>query len=116
MPERPGCTVDVLHAGDHTTVAVSGDVDLFSAPRLGAALTEALERPGAVVVDLCACTFIDSNGVYAVLMGSREASEADRPLVVAAAPRTIPARLLELTAPGIVPVAPSRDEALALAA
>ena len=116
MPERPSCTVDVQRADDHTTVTVTGDVDLFSAPRLTEALDEALEAPGAIVVDLCECTFMDSNGMYAILMSTRAADEAQRSLVVAAGPRTIPARLLDLTARGSVRVADTRSEALALAA
>ena len=57
-----------------TVVAVSGEVDLQTAPRLA----EALEScpGGRVVVDLSDVDFLDSSGLGALVTGNRHLTEA----------------------------------------
>jgi anti-anti-sigma factor len=55
---------------DHGNVAVAvhGEVDMSTADQLWAALVEALTRwPGTVTVDLAQVTFLDSQGIRALI-------------------------------------------------
>ena len=55
---------------DIELVAFHGELDAASAPDLRARLDEVVEMPrGALLIDLCDCTFIDSLGVAAVGLG-----------------------------------------------
>ena len=65
-------------------VEVSGELDLASAPELERELLAYVADPTCreIVLDLRAVTFIDSSGLRAVLVGSREATDAGRRLRV----------------------------------
>ncbi|MBA2473796.1 MAG: anti-sigma factor antagonist [Pseudonocardiales bacterium] len=56
-------------AGEATVVTVVGEVDLLTAPRLLAAVSDALERAGShpVVVDLSEVSFLGSAGLAALV-------------------------------------------------
>src|SRR5579862_7286986 len=83
----------VSEAPDRSRVAVSGDLDLDSAPQLGAAL---LAASGAVVeVDLARVTFIDSQGVNALVQARRRLEARGAQLVCTGASARV-RRLLEL--------------------
>ena len=57
-------------------IAVSGEVDVATAPELRERLYDAVDRSaGPVIADLLAVTFIDSTAL-GVLIGARERSEA----------------------------------------
>ena len=86
-----------------------GEVDLFAAPKLSSALDQALEAPGAIVVDLSACTFFESSGLNALL---RADLTGDR-IHVARPPTSCADRMLSLTVPGHFAEHDSRDAALA---
>lgn len=69
--------IDTGIAGHATVVAVRGEVDLVTAPKLEQALgTAAAERPRGLIVDLTATSFFDSAGVHALLRSGSQA-EAD---------------------------------------
>ncbi len=60
--------------GEGYLVSAWGEVDLYVAPELRAALLRAVaEEPEAVVVDLMAVTFIDSTALGALVAASRRA-------------------------------------------
>ncbi|TMM20305.1 MAG: STAS domain-containing protein [Actinobacteria bacterium] len=82
---------------DPPVMTVRGEVDLASAPKLAAAMTELIDRGYShVAVDLGAVEFIDSSGL-GVLVGSlRRLREQDGDLVLRAASPAV-ARILELT-------------------
>ncbi len=67
-----------------TWIVVSGELDIATAPDLESELRARLDDPdaGELVLDLSPVTFIDSSGLRAVLLGSREARAAGRRLVV----------------------------------
>ena len=57
---------------DIELVAFHGELDAASAPDLRARLGEVVEMPrGALLIDLCDCTFIDSLGVAAVVRAAK---------------------------------------------
>ncbi len=64
-------------------VAVSGEVDVYSAPALRDGLTELLESGTSVVVDLTDVGFLDSTGLGALVAARTTAAEhhASLPLV-----------------------------------
>ena len=50
------------------TIAVSGELDMNTAPQLESELGEALADPrAALVLDLCDCEFIDSTGIALIV-------------------------------------------------
>jgi anti-sigma B factor antagonist len=52
---------------------VAGEVDADTAPQMKAALLEAVSRHRSVAVDLAAVTFMDSQGLAALLRARQEA-------------------------------------------
>lgn len=49
------------------TFSLEGELDLATAPLLSAAVSSAVARAGTITIDLSDVTFIDSNGVRAIL-------------------------------------------------
>lgn len=72
----PGFGVRIDEASNGVLrVEVSGEIDLSNADRMAAALSEAAAADGSgVVADLTLCSFIDSSGVRALLLGLEAAS------------------------------------------
>src|SRR2546423_8835450 len=87
----------VAAEAETTTVVFSGELDVAGVERARAAIAEAEERSGMIVLDLSQLTFLDSTGLEVVLRGARRASELGRRLVVRK-PSPYVKRLFELTA------------------
>ncbi|MFB9741197.1 STAS domain-containing protein [Pseudonocardia sulfidoxydans] len=95
--EQPGIRV-VPSPGGVAVVAVTGDVDLAGAGRLGAAVGQALEaRPAALVVDLSGVTFLDSSGLDQLVEARRACAVAVVALHLVVAGNRAVARPLEVT-------------------
>lgn len=99
---------------DAQMVAFHGELDAAAAPDLDARLTEVLEASGgALLIDLCGCTFIDSLGIAAVVRRSREMLGQGRAVAVAV-PSPQVRRTLALTGvDAILQICWSRADALA---
>ena len=84
--------------GDHTIVIASGEIDLYTAPRLHRELVDVLadDRPARVIVDMSGVVFCDSTGMNVLLAAHRQACEREvtAPL---AAPRAPVRKILEVT-------------------
>ena len=93
----PPFSATVAREAEATTVVFSGELDLAGVDRARAAIAEAEENPGMIVLDLSQLTFLDSTGLEVVLRAARRASEAGRRLVVRK-PSQYVKRLFELTA------------------
>ncbi len=76
-------------------VRVSGEVDISTHERLGEHLVNEADAGDFVVVDLSSCTFIDSSGIRALLLGHKASQNSGRFAIVATSPQV--ARVLELT-------------------
>jgi anti-sigma B factor antagonist len=104
---RPGTVLFVVH----------GDLDLHSADELGDRLVSAVQRgPSSLVIDLSDVGFVDSQGLGALLRGTRRfrAGEGRFRLVV---PAPEIRRLFEITAlDRVFPLDTTREQALAGAA
>jgi anti-anti-sigma factor len=65
-----------------TDVAIFGELDLATVERVEAALRQALEAEGRVVLDMRACPFVDSRGIAAIVKAALRLQERDREFVV----------------------------------
>jgi anti-anti-sigma factor len=94
-------------------LAVTGDVDLYTVPRLTAALELAVrERPPVLVVDLTGVEFFGSVGLNALLAAHDQAAAHTEIRVVAA--RRVALSPIQLTGVDrLLAVYPSRAAALA---
>jgi len=95
--------------GDHTIMSVTGEIDVYTAPRLQGALAEALagEDPVRIVVDMCGVGFCDSTGLSVLLAAQRRAREGGGGLELAG-PRPAIRKVLQLT--GLQTVLTVRDD------
>ena len=82
--------------GDHVVLALAGEIDLYTAPKLQSELMSALAvgKSAHIVVDMSAVEFCDSTGMNVLLAGHRLASERGGDL---AAPRAPVRKILEVT-------------------
>lgn len=95
---------------------MTGEVDLFAAPTLAAALRQALEGESPVIVDLSDCSFFESAGLNALLSADLAPERSGRRFLVVRPPRSCADRMLSLTVPGHFLEHDSRDAALAAVA
>ncbi len=70
-------SVTTLRHGRNATVAVTGDVDLATAPAVDTAIEAAASARdvSGITVDLSQVTFLDSSGISVLLRGRRFAEE-----------------------------------------
>jgi anti-anti-sigma factor len=68
--------------GNGCELALSGDVDLFSAPALARALARAPQREGDVVIDLAPAGYLDHHALAAFVDRSIALRDRDRKLVL----------------------------------
>ena len=98
--------------GTHV-VAVTGEIDLFTAPEFKQRVSAPIDAGRRhVIVDLTETTFIDSSSL-GVLIGAhrRLTTDADRPLVVVAADRSVLKTLRITGLDGLFTVVGSLEEA-----
>jgi anti-anti-sigma factor len=81
-------SVDVRRDGDRTHVAVSGELDIATVPRLAQAMREA-DDIGTVVLDLRALRFLDTSGLRAVIEEDQRATVAGRRLQIVRGPAAV---------------------------
>ena len=84
------------HSG-RTIVGVSGELDILTAPRVGALLDDVVRnRTGDVVVDLRETDFMDSSGLFILLNARRRLNRLARSFSVVCGPGPV-RRVLELS-------------------
>jgi anti-sigma B factor antagonist len=77
-------------------VAIAGEVDLATAPEMGAALDDALDVADDVVLDLSNTTFMDSSGIHTLFSGRNRAEALGRRLTIVCPPGAV-RRLFDIT-------------------
>jgi anti-sigma B factor antagonist len=79
-------------------VAVSGEIDLYTAPRLAAELNSVLADgdPGRVVVDMSGVDFCDSTGMNVLLSAMKRARDGGGELELSG-PRPAVRKILQVT-------------------
>jgi anti-sigma B factor antagonist len=105
--------VAVRSNGHVTIVEVSGEVDLYTAPRLEEALAKASGRtPPLVIVNLGRATYLDSTALRVLTAVFKRVRERQGEMVIAEAQPKI-AKLFTLTGlDQILPLCPTEQEAL----
>ena len=100
--------------GDVPIVAVSGEVDVYSAPALKESLTGLLKTgDSSVVVDLTEVAFLDSTGLGALVEARAATSEAGGSLPLVCNQERI-LKLFTITGlDGVFAIHPTVDEAVA---
>jgi anti-sigma B factor antagonist len=99
--------------GDRHVVAVTGEIDLFTAPELKSALGEALESGHTrIVVDLTNTTFLDSTALGVLIGAVKRLRSRDGVLTIVNTDPNI-AKTFEITGlDQIFTIRPTRDEAV----
>jgi anti-sigma B factor antagonist len=95
-------------------VEVSGEVDLYTAPRFKDDLVGIInEGAGDVIVDLAKVSFIDSTALGVIISGVKRLHEVDGRLFIVAATRPV-TKILAITGlDKVLAIYPTRDDALA---
>ncbi|HUQ22334.1 MAG TPA: STAS domain-containing protein [Gaiellaceae bacterium] len=97
-----------------TVIALRGESDAYSAPRVRSDLTAGFHDEAPLVVDLSQATFIDSTIVGVLLEGLAESEKLEHPLLLLLPEDSAPEvhRLFELTGlASLLPLVRSWDEA-----
>ncbi len=104
-------TVRTSHVGSCAVVAVSGEVDLYSAPTVREALEAHLLDERRLVLDLTDVTFLDSTGLGMLVSVHRKLPDGTDLLLAGATGRV--ARVFELTRlDRVFPMFATLDEAV----
>lgn len=81
---RPDLEISVRHESDKAVVTLAGEIDIGTAPRLTAAVEDALEsNPVRVELDMSGVTFCDSQGLGTLVVLNRAATRSRSVLVLA---------------------------------
>ena len=113
MPPEFALTEDPLDADRHV-VAVRGEIDLFTAPELKSALSEAIESGHMrIVVDLTDTTFLDSTALGVLIGAVKRLRSRDGALVIVNVDQNI-AKTFEITGlDQIFTILSTRNDAIA---
>ena len=97
MSPKPFEAAQAIVGGVHV-VAIQGELDISTAPRVREPLSEAAgDAARPLVVDLTECEFVDSTGLAALLHGVKPAQNGESNVAFVSAGGEV-RRLLELTA------------------
>ena len=113
MPPEFSLTTESIDEQRHV-VAISGEIDLFTAPELKSALGEALESGHTrIVVDLTNTSFLDSTALGVLIGAVKRLRSRDGALAIVNVDSSI-AKTFQITGlDQIFTILPSRAEALA---
>jgi anti-sigma B factor antagonist len=82
-PPRGAASVACQVVGRRAVLDVAGEIDLATAPALGASIDEALSNGAAELwIDLTATEFMDSSGLHALIAAQHRAGELNRRFAV----------------------------------
>ena len=85
--QAPRLETRATTVGGASAIAVSGELDIETAPRLSEEVERAVwSTVGAFVLDLSGLTFLDSSGLHALLRARAFLAREDRPLVLICPP------------------------------
>ncbi len=105
--------ITTSRSGDYTVVAVSGEVDIYSAPQLDAVLSELIAAGQvALVVDLTEVGFLDSTGLGVLVKALKRCREANGSVAVVTQGERV-LRVFAITGlDAVIPVHPTLAAAL----
>jgi anti-sigma B factor antagonist len=117
LPAPVNFDVNTEQLGDSTfVIALTGEVDLYTAPEFKQQLLDAISKGAKnVVVDLTGTTFIDSTTLGVLVGGIKRLRGQEGQLSLVCSDRNI-AKIFEITGlDRVFQIYPARDEALAAA-
>lgn len=90
--------INVKREGKRSVVEVTGDIDLYTSPKLRQIVLELFRQRGqeTVIVDLSGVQYVDSSGIASLVEGLQEAKKIDARFVLAGLNES-PRHVLELT-------------------
>ena len=90
--------INVKRDGKRSVVEVTGDIDLYTSPKLRQTVLELFRQRGqeTVIVDLSGVQYVDSSGIASLVEGLQEAKKIDARFVLAGL-NEAPRHVLELT-------------------
>lgn len=104
-------TVRTERAGDAVVLAVSGEVDMITAPDLDAHTSHALQdRPPVLVIDLTEVTFLGSAGMSSLVAAGRDSEGTAVRIVATGSATARPMQLVGLDQ--LLAIHPTREAAL----
>jgi anti-sigma B factor antagonist len=110
--KRPLLTVRVEDCAEGSIVALAGELDLSTVPRMEGPLLEQITQRHAVLVDLSKLSFIDSSGIGVLMQARRSANGT--PMHVLIRPGSQVERVFQIAAVSeALPVFTERGRALA---
>ena len=105
--------INVKREGSRSVVEVTGDIDLYTSPKLRETVLDLFRKRGqnVVIVDLQQVHYIDSSGIASLVEGLQEAKKTSARFVLAGL-NEAPRHVLELTRLlSVFEIAASADEA-----
>ncbi len=94
---RPDLDISVRHGSEETVVALAGEIDIHTVPRLVTAVEDSLANgPSRLLLDMGEVTFCDSQGLGTLVVLNRTATRARSSLVLTNVGSFLD-RLLEVT-------------------
>lgn len=90
--------INVKRDGTRSVIYVSGDIDLYTSPKLRETVLELYRKRGqkTVIVDLNEVHYIDSSGIASLVEGLQESKKSEARFVLAGL-NEAPRHVLELT-------------------
>ena len=110
--EKIGITSEVKDG--YPVVTVSGEIDLYTAPRFSEALADAVRTANVLVVDLSGISYIDSAGLSVLLLTHKRLSARGASLYVVSPPSNPGVRrVMEVTRlDSLISIRPTLDDVL----
>jgi anti-sigma B factor antagonist len=100
------------HAEAYSVIAVRGEIDIHTAPKVQSAIERAAQTNGAVVVDMSGVAFMDSTALSA-LVRSKDSLQEQETLLRLAAPSKAVERIFSVTGfRDYFDIFPSREAAI----
>jgi anti-anti-sigma factor len=98
MPaDPPPFAIETSTTGDVLVLAVTGEVDMATAPELARAIGLVSDHARGVIVDFTEVTFLDSSGLNALVRGQREVAEQGIAFNIVVPPGSPVLRVFEIT-------------------
>lgn len=106
MDEEPHFRLEQETVDGRRRIAVSGEIDIQTAPALEDALSEACTVRATIELDLHEVSFIDSTGIRAILAAKASCADQDVELLMVPSRHQAPHRVFELS--GLLDLLPWR--------
>jgi anti-sigma B factor antagonist len=106
--------IDVKRDGTRSVVYVTGDIDLYTSPKLRETVLELFQKRGqkTVIVHLAGVHYVDSSGIASLVEGLQESKKVEGGRFVLVGLNEAPRHVLELTRLlSVFEIAESEEEA-----